>query len=53
MSYYNATFWVGANAVIRRDALEDIVEKQTVGGFEIRTYVQDRTVIEDSLRVKY
>ncbi|MGO1401591.1 MAG: glycosyltransferase family 2 protein [Flaviflexus sp.] len=48
MSYYNATFWVGANAVIRRDALEDIVEKQTVGGFEIRTYVQDRTVIEDT-----
>lgn len=48
MSYYNATFWVGANAVIRRAALEDIVEKQTVGGFEILTYVQDRTVIEDT-----
>lgn len=48
MSYYNATFWVGANAVIRRAALEDIVEKQTVGGFEILTYIQDRTVIEDT-----
>ena len=48
MTYYNATFWVGANAVIRRAALEDIVERQTVGGFEILTYVQDRTVIEDT-----
>src|SRR3954468_5007339 len=26
MSYYGATFWVGANAVIRKQALEDIVE---------------------------
>jgi cellulose synthase (UDP-forming) len=48
MSYYNATFWVGANAVIRKQALEDIVEVEVVGGFEIRTYIQDRTVIEDT-----
>ena len=26
MSYHDATFWVGANAVIRKRALEDIVE---------------------------
>lgn len=48
MSYYGATFWVGANAVIRKQALEDIVEKEWVGGFEIKRYVQDRTVIEDT-----
>ncbi|MEO6826174.1 MAG: glycosyltransferase family 2 protein [Microbacteriaceae bacterium] len=48
MSYYNATFWVGANAVIRKKALEDIVENEIVGGFEISTYIQDRTVIEDT-----
>lgn len=48
MSYYNATFWVGANAVIRKRALEDIVEKEWVGGFEIKRYVQDWTVIEDT-----
>ncbi|HEV2403420.1 MAG TPA: glycosyltransferase family 2 protein [Candidatus Saccharimonadales bacterium] len=48
MSYYGATFWVGANAVIRKCALEDIVEKEWVGGFEIRRYIQDRTVIEDT-----
>lgn len=48
MSYYNATFWVGANAVIRKRALLDIVEKEWVGGFEVKRYIQDRTVIEDT-----
>jgi cellulose synthase (UDP-forming) len=48
MSFYGAAFWVGANAVIRKRALEDIVETEVVGGFEIRRYVQDRTVIEDT-----
>ena len=47
-SFHNATFWVGANAVIRRDALEDIVEEEIVGGFAVKRYVQDRTVIEDT-----
>lgn len=45
---YNATFWVGANAVIRKQALLDIRQTQTVGGYEIHTYIQDRTVIEDT-----
>lgn len=48
MSQYGATFWVGANAVIRKRAVEDIVEKEWVGGFEVRRYIQDRTVIEDT-----
>ncbi|MFA9262536.1 MAG: glycosyltransferase family 2 protein [Undibacterium sp.] len=48
MSQYDATFWVGANAVIRKPALQDIVETEWVGGFEIKRYVQDRTVIEDT-----
>ena len=48
MSYYGAAFWVGANAVIRKSALEDIVETEWQGGFEIKRYVQDRTVIEDT-----
>jgi cellulose synthase/poly-beta-1,6-N-acetylglucosamine synthase-like glycosyltransferase len=48
MSQYGATFWVGANAVIRKRALEDIVESEWIGGFEIKRYVQDRTVIEDT-----
>lgn len=48
MTYYGATFWVGANAIIRKVALEDIVEKEVIGGFEIKRYIQDRTVIEDT-----
>lgn len=48
MSYYGATFWVGANAVIRKKALDDIVETEWQGGFEVRRYIQDRTVIEDT-----
>lgn len=48
MSYHGATFWVGANAVIRKRALDDIVQVESDGGFEIRRYVMDRTVIEDT-----
>lgn len=48
MSHYNATFWVGANAVIRKKALDDIVETEWVGGFEVKRYIQDATVIEDT-----
>lgn len=48
MSYYGATFWVGANAVIRKRALDDIAEIEWVGGFEVRRFIQDRTVIEDT-----
>lgn len=48
MTHYGATFWVGANAVIRKRALEDIVEREWLGGFEVRRYIQDRTVIEDT-----
>lgn len=47
-THYNATFWVGANAVIRKQALLDIRQTHTVGGYEIHTYIQDRTVIEDT-----
>jgi cellulose synthase (UDP-forming) len=48
MSYYGAAFWVGANAVIRKEALEDIVEIEWENGYEVKRYVQDRTVIEDT-----
>lgn len=48
MSHYGATFWVGANAVIRKTALEDIVKSEWVGGFEVKRYIQDWTVIEDT-----
>jgi cellulose synthase/poly-beta-1,6-N-acetylglucosamine synthase-like glycosyltransferase len=45
---YGATFWVGANAVVRRAALEDIRTVTIEGGHPIARYIQDRTVIEDT-----
>ena len=48
MTHYDATFWVGANAVLRKRALDDIVEIDYEGDWEIRRYIQDRTVIEDT-----
>ena len=48
MTRYGATFWVGANAVIRMEALDDILEIENLDGIEVRRYVQDRTVIEDT-----
>ena len=48
MTHYDATFWVGANALLRKRALDDIVEVYHEGNWEIRRYIQDRTVIEDT-----
>jgi cellulose synthase/poly-beta-1,6-N-acetylglucosamine synthase-like glycosyltransferase len=48
LTHFGATFWVGANAVIRKRSLDDIVEISFVAGQEVRRYVQDRTVIEDT-----
>ncbi|QUY60796.1 Glycosyltransferase [Gulosibacter molinativorax] len=47
-THFNATFWVGANAIIRREALTDIEEINLDRGFKVHTYIQDRTVIEDT-----
>jgi len=48
LTYYDATFWVGANAVIRKQALDAIAEKSYIGDWEVRQYIRDRTVIEDT-----
>ena len=48
MTHYDATFWVGANAVIRKRALDDLDEADEVNGWPIHRYVQDNTVIEDT-----
>ncbi len=48
LTYYGATFWVGANAVIRHSALDDVKVEDADNGFTIRTYIQDRTLIEDT-----
>jgi EAL domain-containing protein (putative c-di-GMP-specific phosphodiesterase class I)/cellulose synthase/poly-beta-1,6-N-acetylglucosamine synthase-like glycosyltransferase len=48
MTHYDATFWVGANALLRKRALDDIVEIDYVDNWEIKRFIQDRTVIEDT-----
>jgi cellulose synthase/poly-beta-1,6-N-acetylglucosamine synthase-like glycosyltransferase len=45
---FGATYWVGANALLRKSALEDIAETQIERGFPVRLFIQDRTVIEDT-----
>jgi cellulose synthase/poly-beta-1,6-N-acetylglucosamine synthase-like glycosyltransferase len=45
---WEGTYWVGANAVIRFDALEDIEEVFEERGYQVRRFIQDRTVIEDT-----
>jgi cellulose synthase (UDP-forming) len=45
---HDATFWVGANAVIRKRALEEIASSEVENGHAVRRYIQDRTVIEDT-----
>jgi cellulose synthase/poly-beta-1,6-N-acetylglucosamine synthase-like glycosyltransferase len=47
-SPHGATYWVGANALLRRSALEDISTSRREGPVEVRRYIQDRTVIEDT-----
>jgi cellulose synthase/poly-beta-1,6-N-acetylglucosamine synthase-like glycosyltransferase/chitodextrinase len=48
LTYYDATFWVGANAVIRKKALDNIAETSYIGDWQISHYIKDRTVIEDT-----
>jgi len=48
MTYHSASFWVGANAILRKRALNDIEEVEYKGEFQIRRYISDRTVIEDT-----
>jgi len=45
---WNATYWVGANALMRKEALEEIVQPFMERGFSMKRYIQDRTVIEDT-----
>jgi cellulose synthase (UDP-forming) len=47
-THYGATFWVGANAIARKRALDDIAMPAVERGYPIRKFIQDRTVIEDT-----
>ena len=45
---HNATYWVGANALLRHIALKEIAVHETERGYPVRRFIQDRTVIEDT-----
>lgn len=47
-TYCNATFWVGANALLRVAALRDIAYVQVEHGNKVQSFIADRTVIEDT-----
>lgn len=47
-TFFNASYWVGANALIRFAALEDIRREQVEGGKTCPVFIQDETVIEDT-----
>lgn len=47
-SFFNAAYWVGANALIRYDALMAIEEKGLDGTKPVKVFIQDKTVIEDT-----
>ncbi len=47
-SFFSAAYWVGANAVLRLSALEDIRVEDEERGFAVHKFIQDRTVIEDT-----
>jgi cellulose synthase/poly-beta-1,6-N-acetylglucosamine synthase-like glycosyltransferase len=47
-THYGATYWVGANALLRTEALHDIRTLRLERGHEVQLFVQDRTVIEDT-----
>jgi cellulose synthase (UDP-forming) len=48
LARHDATFWVGANALLRKRALDDIAEVDHERGHRVVRYIQDRTVIEDT-----
>lgn len=45
---YDATFWVGANAVLRYAALNEIRTVTDERGYTVPVFIQDKTLIEDT-----
>src|SRR5262249_22075904 len=45
---FGATFWVGANAMVRARALRDIAYSRRERGFVVPVFIDDHTVIEDT-----
>jgi cellulose synthase/poly-beta-1,6-N-acetylglucosamine synthase-like glycosyltransferase/peptidoglycan/xylan/chitin deacetylase (PgdA/CDA1 family) len=47
-TYYDATFWIGASALLRYKALEDICEVVDECGYRIKKFIRDGTLTEDT-----
>jgi cellulose synthase/poly-beta-1,6-N-acetylglucosamine synthase-like glycosyltransferase len=48
-TFFDASYWVGANALIRRSALSAIAYEQAeANGRRYKVFIQDHTVIEDT-----
>jgi hypothetical protein len=47
-SFYDAAYWVGANALIRLEALDSIHTVSAENGQDADVFIQDLTVIEDT-----
>ncbi len=45
---HGATYWVGANALLRKKALDDIMTMVRERDYQVPRYIHDRTVIEDT-----
>jgi len=47
-THHDATYWVGANALLRHAALKEIAVAINERGYPQQCFIQDRTVIEDT-----
>ena len=47
LAYLDASFWVGASALMRRAALEDIARDVDERGHTVKVYIEDKILIED------
>jgi cellulose synthase/poly-beta-1,6-N-acetylglucosamine synthase-like glycosyltransferase len=48
MAYFGASWWVGASALMRRAALDDIALEVEERGHKVKVYIQDKILIEDA-----
>jgi len=48
LAFFNASFWVGASALMRRAALEDIAREVEERGHRIKVYIENKVLIEDA-----
>ena len=48
LSFFRAAWWVGANALLRVDALRDVRRIKRERGHEVPVFIQDKTAVADT-----